>query len=330
MGSVATRMWETVELRELRVFLTLAKELHFGRAAERLGLTSSRVSQSLRELETKLGGRLVHRTSRRVALTPFGERFFVEANAAYVRLLDVFERAHAANRGIEGVLRLGEYFSAGGPHLVEIIEEFETRHPGCQVVVSEVAALDPLRSLRAGEVDLIAVRFPISQPDLEVGPVLSSEPRILAVAPKHPLAARRSVTFEDLADYPIGDFSEALPAELIADFWPSQTASGRTIPRMKLKVRTPSELAAQVALGRIVHPTVPTWVKRFSEQPGLTAIPFSDLGPSRSGLVWRRGHTHPRLRAFLQTTADVLGRLRLDDETIRIPLRATTDASAQA
>ena len=68
-------MHETVELREIRVFLTLAEELHFGRTADRLGLTQSRVSQSLRALERKLGEDLVHRTSRRVALTAPGERF---------------------------------------------------------------------------------------------------------------------------------------------------------------------------------------------------------------------------------------------------------------
>jgi DNA-binding transcriptional LysR family regulator len=76
-------MWETIELRELRVFVTLAEELHFGRSAERLGLTQSRVSQSLRELEAKLGGRLVYRTSRRVELTPLGERFRADALPVY-------------------------------------------------------------------------------------------------------------------------------------------------------------------------------------------------------------------------------------------------------
>ena len=59
-------MWRTVELRELRLFNTLAEELHFGRTAERLQVTPSRVSQSLRALEQKLGSPLVHRTSRRV------------------------------------------------------------------------------------------------------------------------------------------------------------------------------------------------------------------------------------------------------------------------
>jgi hypothetical protein len=63
-----------VELREIEVFLTLAEELHFGRTAERLHLTSSRVSQVVRSLETRLGGALFERTSRRVRFTPLGKQ----------------------------------------------------------------------------------------------------------------------------------------------------------------------------------------------------------------------------------------------------------------
>jgi DNA-binding transcriptional LysR family regulator len=79
-------MWQTVDLGEVRVFLTLAEELHFGRTAERLQVTPSRVSQSLRGLEHKLGAQLVHRTSRRVRLTRFGERFLAEVRPPYEQL----------------------------------------------------------------------------------------------------------------------------------------------------------------------------------------------------------------------------------------------------
>ena len=82
-------MWETIELREIRVFLALAQELHFGRAAEQLGVTQSRVSQSLRELEHKLGQTLVHRTSRRVALTAAGRHFLAEVEPVHERLSTV-------------------------------------------------------------------------------------------------------------------------------------------------------------------------------------------------------------------------------------------------
>ena len=75
-----------VELRELRLFLVLAEELHFGRTAEKLGLTPSRVSQSVRALEDKVGAQLVHRTSRRVSLTASGEQFLLDVRPSLEQL----------------------------------------------------------------------------------------------------------------------------------------------------------------------------------------------------------------------------------------------------
>src|SRR5215217_3258513 len=125
-------MWSTVELREIRLFVTLAEELHFGRTAERLQLTASRVSQVLRELELKLGGQLVSRTSRRVALTPLGERFLAQVRPPYEELAGVLERTRAASRSLEGTLRLGLLAAnSGGPHLTAIVATFERRHPAC-------------------------------------------------------------------------------------------------------------------------------------------------------------------------------------------------------
>ena len=77
-------MWRAVELRELRVFLVLAEELHFGRTADRLGLTQSRVSQSIRDLERKLGLHLAARTSRRVVLTPDPKDYITYENLAFM------------------------------------------------------------------------------------------------------------------------------------------------------------------------------------------------------------------------------------------------------
>ncbi len=68
-------MWTAVELRELRIFLVLAEELHFGRAADRLRVSQPGVSEAIRSLEVRLGGRLFDRTSRRVRLPPAGEDF---------------------------------------------------------------------------------------------------------------------------------------------------------------------------------------------------------------------------------------------------------------
>jgi DNA-binding transcriptional LysR family regulator len=311
-------MWELVELRELRLFLTLAEELHFGRAAERHHLTPSRVSQTLRGLEHKLGGQLLHRTSRRVTLTPFGERFLAEIGPVCDQLADVIERTHALSRGLQGTLRLGLLAAnSGGPHLTAIVSAFEERHPGCELQVSEVFFTDPLGPLRRGEIDLMTTHLPIRQPDLVVGPALSREPRVLAVARDHPLADRDQVSIEEIADYPIAPITDS-PEELIDAAFPRETPSGRQIRRLPHRPATPHELTALIARGTIVHPTVPSFAEYFGH-PDLVYIPIADLPPRESGLVWRRRRSSdPRLREFIGVAQEVLGAVsRSPDQTER-------------
>src|SRR5438105_5456882 len=127
-------MWSSVELRQVRTFLTLADELHYGRTAERLGVTSSRVSQSIRGFEALVGGRLFDRTSRRVRLTPLGEQLRRAMAPAYEALEAAFLAGREAATGVAGVLRIGMYSrGAAGPHLFDIISAFHERHPACRV-----------------------------------------------------------------------------------------------------------------------------------------------------------------------------------------------------
>ncbi len=217
-------MWESVELRDIRAFLVLADELHFGRTAERLGLTQSRVSQTIRTLEARLGGPLFERTSRRVRLTALGERLRDAAEPAYADLQRALADVYATGREISGELRLGVLVSSsGGPALIDIIQAFESRHGGCRVQIVELALSDSLEPLRRGEVDLMAIRLPIAQPDLTAGPVLSREERVVAVATDHPFAAREAVSLEDLADQTVADGTN-LPPELREGLSPSYPA----------------------------------------------------------------------------------------------------------
>ncbi|TCC45430.1 LysR family transcriptional regulator [Kribbella pittospori] len=302
-------MWSTVELREIEVFLTLADELHFARAAERLGVSPSRVSQMLRGLEHKVGGELLSRTSRSAALTPLGERFFAEVHPPYDELRSVLERTSAAYRSLRGSLRLGLLAAnSGGRHLTAIVEEFERLHPECTIELSEVFFADPLGPLRRGEIDLMATRLPIAQPDLTVGPVLAREPMVLAVADDHPLAGRKRVSIEDIADFPVAPITDS-PKELIDTVIPRRTPAGRAIRRSTRRPKTPHEVTALVARGQIVHPTVPSFAQYFG-QPGITYIPISDMPSVRSGLVWRRRDVNPRLREFVRATRAILATAR--------------------
>jgi DNA-binding transcriptional LysR family regulator len=298
-------VWSSVELREIQVFLVVAEELHFARSADRLGMTPSRLSQIVRGLERKLGGELFRRTSRRVELTSLGERLLAEAKPPYEDLLGALERTYAANRSLDGTLLLGLLAAnSGGPHLTAIVETFERVHPECEVVMSEVFFPDPLGPLRRGEIDAMASPLPIDQPDIVVGPTLAREPVILAVARDHPLAGREHVSIEDIADYWVAPITDS-PKELIDTVMPRTTPNGRPIRRLDRRPKTPHELTALIARGRIVHPTVPSFSQYFG-QPEVTYVPISDMPPRKSGLVWRRRASAPRLREFIRVARDVL------------------------
>ena len=295
-------MWETIELREIRVFLALAEELHFGRAAERLGITQSRVSQSLRELELKLGQQLIHRTSRRVALTAEGERFLADVAPAHERLVAVLKGASH-----QATLHIGLLASiTAGPRLIELIGAFEARHPGCSVEVKELALSTRFEPLRRGEVDLMAGWSPSDAPDLVIGPTLAEEAWVLAVAADHPLAGRAEVTTDDIADYEVSDTRGMVPAELLGVIVPERAASGRPMKRRRLKHHDWSELTTMIARGKLVHPTTASIAEQFP-QPDIRCVPIADMPPWPSALVWRRGDRSPWLRAFAGVAEEVLG-----------------------
>jgi DNA-binding transcriptional LysR family regulator len=308
-------MWETVELRELRVFLTLAEELHFGRTAERLRVTPSRVSQSLRALEDKLGAQLVHRTSRRVQLTSFGERFLAEVGPAHRQLAEALEGTQAAARSLEGTLRLGLFSGpAGGPHLVEIVDAFRAMHPECEVEMVQLSWDDPLAPLRQGAVDLMTSWLPLEQPDLVVGPVLTRQPRVLAIARDHPLARRDKVSVEELADLSFPRF-DGWPRELREAFFPTKSPSGRPIAgvRMPTGERSLLELPHRVARGEVVLPTVPTAAPFMGVgHYDLVFVPITGMPPVRGALVWRRHARDPRLREFIRVAREVLRAAKKD------------------
>jgi DNA-binding transcriptional LysR family regulator len=301
-------VWSAVELREIRVVLALCEELHFGRTAARLRLTPSRVSQVIRELEAKLGGKLVERTSRSVALTPLGARLLDRVSGAHAELSQALEQTHAETRRLEGTLRLGLFSaSSGGPLLKTVIELFESRHRSCHVETSEVPFDDPFGPLSRGEIPLMATWLPHGQADVVVGPMLNREPRVVLIASDHPLANRRTVSAEALADYRVPRF-ERMPQEFRETWIPTRTPRGKAIPsvRMDMVHRDLHQLGMRIARGELVHVTIPSAVPLFSAGLELVAIRVTDLPPWRSALVWRRRSLDLKAREFVRAAQDVV------------------------
>jgi DNA-binding transcriptional LysR family regulator len=218
----------------------------------------------------------------------------------------VLERFASASQALAGVLRLGvAYPAAIPPELLRVIDVFEARHPACKVEIVELPFRDRLAALRRGDVDLMIARLPVEQPDLLVGPVVRREPRVLAVARDHPLAAQESVSLEDVADHQVLDLSDLGPREIAAAYVPEKTPSGRPIERLRLSVRDFSDLVILVARGRVVQPTVASAAQRFAH-PNVVCLPITDMPPSSTALAWRRGARDPRARALVSAANEVL------------------------
>jgi DNA-binding transcriptional LysR family regulator len=297
-------MHPNVELRELRTFLAVAEELHFARAAGQLGITPSRASQTIATLETRLGIRLFERTSRRVTLTPAGEQLRAEISPHLAGLDEILVRARHTAGLVSGRLRLATMIRLqAGPHIAEIIETFEQRHPGARASLDHDNSY--LENLRRGRWDLIIARLPLTDPDVTVGPVLTRERRILLVARNHPLAQRQLVTLDDVVDAGLPLPSQAeLPDEMMDDFIPPVAPSGRPVPRVE--VTNVDTSLVGVAAGHAGHVTVASFFD-YITNPKIVGVPL-DLGPSQTALAWITARTTPMIKAFARVAADITAR----------------------
>jgi len=210
-----------MELRHLRYFVLVAEELHFARAAQRLGISQPPLSQQIRLLEDELGVRLFDRTSRRVTLTPAGALFLDAARATLNQAERAVTVARRAALGELGTLRIG--FNASAPLIPRVamaIHDYRERFSDVELSLSEIAGPAQVAALAAGSLDIGFLRSaapPVLPPTI-VGTRLISERLYVAMRPDHPLAARPTLRFADLAGEPLlvyaiersGGFTEEL------------------------------------------------------------------------------------------------------------------------
>jgi DNA-binding transcriptional LysR family regulator len=296
-------MWQDVELREMRIFLALAEELHFGRTAARLGISQPGVSEAVRVLESRLGVKVFDRTSRRVRLTAAGEELRRSLVPALAAMNEALARTSEMSRTVRGLLRVGFVLTTEGPALSRLIAAFHARYPDCEVRPQEVETFDAYRPLRRGDIDVLCNWLAEGEPGLTTGRAFAYYPRALAVAPSHRLAGKACVSVEDLADEEVALLPSSIPPSVYDLLIPPHTPSGRPIRRTQ-PAATINEILSLVARGRIVHPTSAR-VPIFNRED-VILIPLDDLPPLPLGLVWYASRESPQIRA-LNDVAGALG-----------------------
>ncbi len=274
-----------MELRQIDCFLAVATDLHFGRAAERLSLSQSSVSEAIRALEREVGGSLFIRTSRRVQLTPLGETLRRGVEPATLVLRATLDECQKIAHGQSNRARIG--FVGGGlydltlPFVRHLRSKFEI-----DVDWVELSFLDQFEAVATSRVDAAFCRLPLSRDGLAQGAILFESKRKLVVSIEHRLADREWVDPEELAleTFPtLPDHHQMAP--WIAFHFPDHTPSGRPIVRGPV-IETVREMLSVVRAGEVVA-LMNAEAERYYSDPGIKYIDI-DAPPGATAFVRRR------------------------------------------
>lgn len=188
-----------MELRQLRYFVMLAEHLHFGQAAEALGLAQSALSMQLQALEKELDVKLVARTKRSVALTSAGKLFLEQARATLAQAEHAELVARQAGRGEVGSLEIGYVISATCSGVVQkLLSAYNTKFPGVNVRLHELESPMQAQLLEEGKLDCCIVRSAVGDPFAYEKFTVLKEPVIVAMAANHTLAKKKTLSAKEL------------------------------------------------------------------------------------------------------------------------------------
>jgi DNA-binding transcriptional LysR family regulator len=262
-----------MELRQLRYFIAVAEERHFGRAAERLHMAQPPLSQQIRRLEAELGAQLFFRTTRRVELAPAGEVLLEPARAILTAVDDAVEDSRRAARGEFGKLVVGFTGSATYALLPWVAIALREALPGVDLQLhGEMLTPAQVEGLAEGTIDLAILRPPIHRRDLVVE-VVRREPLIALLPERHRLAGAAAVPVRELAEDPFVTYVSHFRS-VVHDAVEETCAQNGFLPRVALEVAETSTLVSFVAAG-IGVALVPASVSRMTVA-GAVYRPLAD------------------------------------------------------
>lgn len=289
---------ERLDLRLVDYFVTVAEELHFGRAAERLHIAQPSLSQQIRRLEQQLGVTLLDRNSRNVRLTRAGEAFLREGRRALAQAQRAISATRAA--GAE-MLTVGFYGSAGRALLPAVLTAFHERRPVTEVSVREIL-FGSVDEILSGKVDVAFTRLTPDQTELQVE-IIATEPRVLALASAHPLAGHETLTFADLRGESFIVNPMVSPGGLPARWLAEQRRHG--LPgRVAAEARSTQEIMALVGAGRGVC-MVPAAAASHDQRADVVYLPVTDAEPAVVSLAWPPDRSPPTVLEFVATAREV-------------------------
>ncbi|MFP3965032.1 LysR family transcriptional regulator [Actinomadura fulvescens] len=294
-------------VHQLRLFLILAKERHFGRAAARSFISQPALSRQIQVLEQRLGVAVVER-DRTVRLTPAGLALLAKARAVVEAMDDLRQTAQEQGRAARGQLVVGTIGAeAAMPHLRAVLEQARQHNPALEIRTRLLDFVHHFAALENGEVDVVFCRPPMP-PHIRTRH-LADEARVACLPAADPLAGRASVKLADLGGYPILSLPPECP-QAWRDFWAADPRpDGNPVPYGPV-VGDIEALMLAVSDGHGMA-FLPAAARTLFPRPGVAYVDVIDLPPCTAALAWaERNNDNPNLRA-----------IRRAAETISLPGR---------
>jgi DNA-binding transcriptional LysR family regulator len=273
-----------METRELRYFVAVAEELHFGRAAQRLGIAQPPLSRAISRLERRLGVTLLSRTSRTVTLTEAGSVLLREGRAALAGVEAAERRTRRAAEGEPGLVLVTKA-GASGELLAKLLDAYAAEPGSVPLEVLLCGPGEQERLLRDGRADVALLHRPFDSTTGFDTEELHTETQVVLLPAAHPLATRSSLTLAELAGLP-------LPR------WPDREGHYPDGPGPA--VRDNTQLLQLITLGRAVA-VLPESVRGHLHE-GLTTVPVPDAARVTTVIAWPP-HSRSRALATLVRTA---------------------------
>ena len=294
-----------MEIQQIRAFLAVARELHFGRAAERLNLAQPPVSRSIQQLERELGARLFDRSTRRVTLTSVGESLVAPA-AQIIEAVDGLARtARAAGRGELGHVRFAYAGASSNAMVGRLARAVKHRHPGIQFeLLSQRFAQLAMGALMRGEIDIALGRWDHVPSDISTR-VIAVEQLVIAVPETHRLADHEAVSIADLRGESFVSLPAATGSVLLERLTSLTREAGFSADVVQYAPDTwtvMSLVSAEVGCALTLSSVVGTIA-----DPHLRFLPLSDpVPPVELRMAWRTDTTDRALAAVLEVGQTVL------------------------
>ncbi|MFS2004439.1 LysR substrate-binding domain-containing protein [Duganella sp. CT11-25] len=290
-----------LELRQLRYFVTVAEELHFGKAALRLHMTQPPLSQTIQALEELLGAPLFERNRRGVALTPAGQALLPEARRMLAQSQELPQLVQRAAAGEVGRLSLAFVSSADYSVLPPFLRAYRAAYPQVQITLQEATSDLQLDDLLQNRIDVGLLIPPLpdkAKLELDYLPVLN-EPLVLALPAGLPALKKKGrLALAALPPLPLIVFPRAISPALYDAILSVFREAGVTpeIGQQAIQMQTIVSLVS-AGMGMALVPQSVSNLMR----PGVEYRALSDATPLvETGLAWRRDNASPVLRGFLE------------------------------